>query len=347
MFRTLSDRTSHIDTEHYAKGKRVNDWNDTFVIKGLLLQQDVKEECLKYFHPVDPTSAETEISWPPSVIADLQLRLEIKEEAAQVLAIDVFREAKKRGALPPRSTVVSDLRSPSDMAGRTQTSPSAQVPMTMGKVSAAEPFQSPDQGTASLEGTKVQHHAYSNDQTIMDISLMRVSSPSSHSQLLATSSGFPDWTNNPATNATGNTSFMYATAENAYETAPISPKSGMVPDKPLFHQPDHVGVNESNSLDSSYLPWSTPGFNVVQPPFSVSASEAASHKVAQVNQYHDNVPQLSLEPSTIAQPPKRKLSEKSAQEANLKAPTQAPISKYSQKYPIHSSGSEYMMHEPY
>lgn len=330
MFRTLSDRTSHIDREHYAQGKHVSDWNDTFVIKGLLLQQDVKEECLKYFQPVDPTVVETEISWPPSVIEDLQLRLALREEAAQILAIDVFRQASNRGAFPPRSNVVSDLRSPSDMTGRIQTSPSAQVPTTLGKVSAAEPFRSPNQEKVSLERAEVQHQAYSNDQNTMDISLMPVSSPSSHSQLLGTNSGFPDWTNNPATNTTGNTSFIYTTAENAYETAPVSPKSRMALDNPLFHQADHVGVNESNSLESPYLTWSAPAFNVVQPPpFSVSASEAASHRAAQVGLYHDHVSQLSLEPSRIAQLPKRKLSDKSAQEANLKAPTQAPVSKYS------------------
>ena len=337
MFRTLSDRTSHIDREHYAKGKHVRDWNDTFVIKGLLLQPEVKELCLKYFHPADPTVMETEISWPPSVIEDLQLRLELMEEAAQDLAIDVIRQANSRGAVPPKSTIASDL------TGRIQRSPSAQVPTILGKDCAAEPLPPPNQEKAFVERTEVQHQTYSNGQNTMDISLMPASSPSSNSQLLGTSSGFQDWMNNPVANTTGNPGFMYNTADNAYESAPPSPKSRVVSDDSLFHRPEQVVVNESSSLVCSYLNWPTPSFNVVQPhSFSVPASEATSCETAQVGLYPDNVSQLSLEPSTIAQLPKRKLSAKSAQEANLKAPTQAPVSKYS----IHSSRPEYTMHDP-
>ena len=336
MFRTLSDRTSHIDREHYAKGKHVRDWNDTFVIKGLLLQPEVKEACLKYFNPVDPTLMETEISWPPSVIEDLQLRLELREEAALDLAIDVFRQANRRGALSARSTIASDL------TGRIQRSPSAQAPTILGMDSAAEPLPSPNREKASVERTEIQHQTYSNGQNTIDISLMPASSPSSNSQLLGTSSGFQDWMNNPTANTTGNAGFMYNTADSVYETAPISPKSRVLSDNSLFRRPEQVGVNESNSLVYAHLDWPTSSFNVVQPPsFSVPASEAPSHKTAQVGLYPDNVSQLSLEPS-IAQLPKRKLSERSAQEANLKAPTQAPVSKYS----IHSSRPEYTMHDP-
>ena len=346
-FRSLSDRTSHIDREHYAKGKNMNDWNDTFVIKGLLLQQEVKDECLKYFG-MDPTVVESSVSWPPFVIEDLQLRLELREETPQALAIDVFRQASSRGAFPPRRTAVPGLRSPSDMTGRIQMSPSAQVPTNLGKVTATEPFQSPNQEKDPLERPEIQNQAYSNDQNTMETSLVSASPPSSDPQLMRTSSGFPDWVIYPAANTTSNASFIYTTANNANESVPISPTSRMTPDNPLFHQPDHVGVNESNSLENPYLKWSMPGFNVVQPPsFSVSASEAASSRVAPVGLYHDNVSQLSLEPSTIVQLPKRKLSDKSAQEANSKAPTQAPVSKHSQQYSIQRSGPDYMMHEPY
>ena len=337
-FRKLSDRTSHIDREHYAKGKHIDDWNDTFVIKGLLLQQDVKEECLKYFHPVDPTVMETEISWPPSVIDNLQLRLELREETPQALAVDVFRQASSRGLLPPKDTGVPDLRSPSDMTERIQMSPSAQVPMTFEKVSAPEPFQSPTREQSSLERQEIQHQAYSNDQNLAGISLTSVSSPSSNAQLLGTSSGFPDWINNPTANTIGTPGFMYSTADNAYEAPSISPTSRTVPDNPLFHQSDHVGVNESNGLADPNLKWSVVDFNVVQPPpFDVSASEAASRRAAQAGMYHDHISQLVLEPLSMGQLPKRKLSDKSAQEANLKAPTQAPLSKFSQHRSTHTS----------
>ena len=337
FFRTLSDRTSHIDREHYAKGKHVNDWNNTFVIKGLLLQEEVKEECLKYFHPVDPTAVETEVSWPPTVIEDLQLRLELREEPPQALAIDVFRQASSRGALPPRSTVVPGLRSPSDLTEQIQMSPSTQVLTNTEKVSLAKPFQSPNQEEDSLERPKAQHQAYGSDQNTMETSLISVSLPSSDPQLLGISPGFPAWMDNTATNTNDNASFAYSTANSAYETVPLSPSSRVAPDNPLFHQSDQVGVNETNSPENPYLKWLMPGFNVFQPSsFSVSASEAASHRAAQGGLYHDHISQLTLEPSTTAQLPKRKLSDKSSQDANLKAPTQAPMSKFSSQYPTHS-----------
>ena len=345
-FRTLSDRTSHIDREHYAKGKTMTEWNDTFVIKGLLLQPEVKEVCLKLFS-VDPTIAETEISWPPSVIEDLQLRLELREETPYDLAVDAFRQADNRGVLPPRSTVASGLRSRSDTAGQTRILPSAQAPATFEKVTTAEPFQSPNQESFSIERAEVHHQAHSASQKTMESSLVSVSPPSSDLRLLGTSSGFPDWINNPTASTVSDPGLMYNTADNAYETAPISPTSRIAPDNPLFDQPNYVEVNEMNSLENSYLKWSMPCFNAVQTPsLSVPASEVASSGATHVGLYHDHVTQPSLEPSTEVQLPKRKLSEKSAQEANLKAPTQAPVSKYSQHYSTHSSGPEYMMHEP-
>ena len=344
-FRTLSDRTSHIDREHYAKGKNMNDWNDTFVIKGLLLQQEVKDWCLNYFGG-DPTLVESSVSWPPSVIEDLQLRLELREETPKKLAVEAFRQASNRGAFPPRRTAMPG-RSPLDMTGGIQMSPSAQVPTNLGKVTATEPFQSPNQEKDPLERPEIQHQAYSTDQNNMEISLVSASSPSSNPQLMRSSSGFPDWMNYLAANTTSNAGFIYTTADDANESVPISPTFRMAPDNPLFHQSDHVGVNESNGLENPYLKWPTPGPGVIQPPsFSVSASEAASSSVAQVGLYHDNVSHLSLEPSTIVQLPKRKLSDKSAQEANSKAPTQAPVPKHSQQYSIHRSGPDYMMHEP-
>ena len=95
LFNSLSDRSSHIDREHYAQGKHFEDWNDNLVIKGLLLQRGIREECTRLFSS-NPCLPETPISWPPNRVDDLQLRLEMGEEDAKKLAVDVFREANDR-----------------------------------------------------------------------------------------------------------------------------------------------------------------------------------------------------------------------------------------------------------
>ena len=348
IFKTLPDRTSHIDREHYAKGKHIDDWEDTFVIKGLLLQREVKQECQRLFHPVDPTVVETKISWPPSAIEDLQLRLELGEEEAKALAIDVFRQASTRGVLPPsRNNAVSNLRPHSEITGWIQTSSSTQVPTSIERDSDTDPVQIPNQDSNSFEGSQAQHQAYSNDQNTMGISLMSVSSPSSNPQLLETSSGFPTRSVSFAASSTGNNGFMYATSANAYETARIPLTSRKPHDVPLSHDSDHLGVNGSNTLEDSYLLSSMPESNLHPfSSFSASGSEAASRTASQLDLYQDNASQTSFKPSTVVQAPKRKLSDKSAKEANLRAQTQAPVWKYPQQsryIPVDWGGA---MHKP-
>lgn len=342
IFNRLPDRTSHIDREHYAKGKHIDDWQDTLVIKGLLLQREVKQECLILFHPVDPTLVETRISWPPSVIDDLQLRLELGEEAAKELATDAFRRASARGTLPySRSNAESKLRPRSEITGRIQTPSSTPVATSFERGSAADPVQFPNQDSDSFEGPQAQHQVYSNDQNTRGISHMSVSSPSSNPQLLRTSSNFPFPTRSSslAASATGNTGFMYATSENAYEAARIPLTSRMPHNVLPSYELDHVGVDESSNLENSYFVRSMPDSNLYQvSSFDASVSEAASHTAFHLESFEDNVSQTSHEPSMTFQGPKRKLSDKSAKEANLKAQTQAPVLTYNQQYSIPGSG---------
>ena len=98
IFTTLPDKTSHVDREHCAKGQHIDHWYNTLVIKGLLLQRKVRQEFLTLFHLLDPSVMDSRISWPPSVIDDLQFRLELGEEPAKDLAVDV-RRACKSGVL--------------------------------------------------------------------------------------------------------------------------------------------------------------------------------------------------------------------------------------------------------
>ena len=325
-FQKLADRTSHIDREHYAKGSLIDEWNDTYVIKGLLLPLELKQECLKLF-PVDPTVVETRISWPPSVIEDLQLRLELREESAKDLAIHVFHQANGRAVLPPsRSNGTPCLFPGSDIMGCIQSSSSTPVRTSFQRGSAADCVQFPnqDQNNDSLEGLRVESHAYSIDINNMGVSHMSISSPPSNPQLLKTSSGFPVRSSSLATGTNGNTRFMYPLTTQMYHNDLSSSDW------------DNEGVNLSNSLGHSNFVRPESDLNLA-PSFNASTSEAASRAASQVDLLEDNSSQIPLDPSSTTQAPKRKLSDKSAKQANLKAQTKPPVSTYNQQHRLQSS----------
>lgn len=339
-FEKLPDRTSHIDREHYAKGTHIDDWNDTYVIKGLLLPRELKQECLKLFQ-VDPTVIETRISWPPSVIEDLQLRLELREESAKDLAIRVFHQANGRAKLPSsRSNGTPRLFPRLDIMGCIQSSSSTPVQTTFQRGSAADSVEFPnqDQNNDSLDGLRVESHAYSNDLNTMGFSHMSVSSPSSNPQLLKISSGFPARSSSLAAGTNGNTRFVYAMPEESHLAGRIPLTSQMYLNDLSTSDWDNAGVSPSNSLGHSYIARSTPEsyFNLA-PSFNASTSDAASRAASQVDLFEDDNSQIPLDPSSTVQAPKRKLSDKSAKQANLNAQTQPPMSTYNQHHRLYRS----------
>ena len=325
-FEKLPDRTSHIDREHYANGKHIDDWNDTYVIKGLLLPRELRHECLKLF-PVDPTLIETEISWPPSVIEDLQLRLELREESAKDLAILVFHHANGRAVLPSsRSDGTPFLFPRSDLMGCIKTSSSSPVRTTFQRSSASDSihFSTQDQNNDSLDELRVESHAYSNDVTAMGFSHMSVSSPPSNSQLLRHSPEFPVRSSSLAAVTNGNTRSMYPLPSQTYRND-LS-----------FPDWDKEGVNLSNSFGHSYT--ARPESNLeLASSFNASISAAASRAASHLDLFEDEASQNPPDLSSTTQAPKRKLSDKSAKQANLKAQTQPPMSIHNKQHRLHRS----------
>ena len=322
-FERLPDRTSHIDREHYANGENIVDWNDTYVIKGLLLPPELRQECLKLF-PVDPTLMKTEISWPPSVIEDLQLRLELREEPAKDLAIQVFHQANGMGVLPSsRSNGPPFLFPRSDLMGCIKTSSSSPVRTTFQRGSASDSIQFSNQDD-SLDGVGVESHAYSSDLTTMGFSHMSVSSPPSNPQLLRHSSEFPVRSSSLAAGTNGNTRSTYPLPSQMYRHD-LS-----------FPDWDNEGVNLAKSLGHSYT--ARPGLDFdLASSFNASISEAASRAASHLDLLEDNTSPNTLDPSSTTQAPKRKLSDKSAKQANLKAQTQPPMSIHNQQHRLHRS----------
>lgn len=340
IFETLPERTYHIDREHYAKGKHIDEWEDTLVIKGLLLQREVKQECLRLFNPVDPTAVAARISWPPSAIDELRLRLETGEENAKDLATDVFRLASNRGAtLSSRTTGASILGPSAETSGMIHSSSSAQAPMNLEKGSASCSYHLPNRDHSFSKDPQARYQNYGNDQNTLDISLMSVSSPSCDPVPLETSSGFPTRSTSLASNTTSNPDFMYIASEIAYGAAQIPLPSQFPHSDPLSYRLDRTGVSGSNSHEHSHFVDSLPEIDTCQISFvDASASEGITNTASPLYSSQQNAYHASTGPPIKFQAPKRKLSDKSANEANLIAQTQAPVSTHNQMYPTFGCG---------
>lgn len=79
-FPTLSDRSSHIDNEHWKNGQDMSGWSLTNVIKGLLLQPEIKEI---WQHRVASNSwlQESSFRWELPRAEGLQSKLELGEDS--------------------------------------------------------------------------------------------------------------------------------------------------------------------------------------------------------------------------------------------------------------------------
>ena len=217
------------------------------------------------------------------------------------------------------------------------TLPSTQIPPSFERDSAADHNQFLDQDSDSSENSQEQQpSSYVNDLNTMGGSLMSVSSPSSTSQPLATSPGFSPRSTSLAASTSDYTGFMYP--KDAYEAAPMPVTPQMPHDGLWFHDSAHMGLKGSSSPKHSQFVGSILSCNPHQlSSFNTTTSEMLLRTTSQLESSQGNGSQVSLEPSIPFPAPKRKLSDKSVKEANLKAQTQAPLPKGNEHHSIHSA----------
>lgn len=86
LFFTQTEQLNHIDNEHFAKGQAMNEWTQTNVIKGLLLQPAVNDawQAVLSSHPRIVTP---ELRWNLLDAETLQLSLELGKQGCDELAI--------------------------------------------------------------------------------------------------------------------------------------------------------------------------------------------------------------------------------------------------------------------
>ncbi len=86
LFDNVNDQLNHIDIDHFRRSEDICNWEMTKVIKGLLLQSGVDIA----WHEISANYADSGFGWDTSCDRDLQLRLELAEEAPDTLATAVF-----------------------------------------------------------------------------------------------------------------------------------------------------------------------------------------------------------------------------------------------------------------
>ena len=86
LFNNINDQLNHIDVHHFRQLEDICNWDMTKVIKGLLLQPGIDMA----WHGISANYAELAFSWDISCNRDLQLRLELADEAPDALAAAVF-----------------------------------------------------------------------------------------------------------------------------------------------------------------------------------------------------------------------------------------------------------------
>ena len=89
VFSTIHEQLNHIDVDHFQKGQQIEDWSATFVIRGLLLSPEVASSFQDILRS-DPYATDRELHWSSDVVEELQRRLEMAEDAAEILALEAY-----------------------------------------------------------------------------------------------------------------------------------------------------------------------------------------------------------------------------------------------------------------
>ncbi|MCJ1454099.1 hypothetical protein MMC28_004449 [Mycoblastus sanguinarius] len=92
LFSTINKQTNHID-DHYKKSEHIRDWDHNKVVRGLLLEPEVKNAMQNHLASDTRFGLCWDLScfsWELPVAKDLQHRLQLREETEEVLAKSVF-----------------------------------------------------------------------------------------------------------------------------------------------------------------------------------------------------------------------------------------------------------------
>ena len=95
---SLNEQANHIDAAHYRFSQHISHWDQDKVIRGLL-SQPVVNECWRRVLAANPHLQESRFKWNPTLVKQLQHRLEMSREPAEILcnaAIDASNYSRSQ-----------------------------------------------------------------------------------------------------------------------------------------------------------------------------------------------------------------------------------------------------------
>ena len=81
---SLTEQLNHIDSEHFRNFRSISEWDTNKVIRGLLMQSDLSLIMQNLLG--QPFGTSENLSWHPSIVHELQLRLQESNETTEDLA---------------------------------------------------------------------------------------------------------------------------------------------------------------------------------------------------------------------------------------------------------------------
>lgn len=110
VFSTITERSNHIDNEHWRCGQTMSAWDLSTTVRGLLLQAEVRDAWQGVLRS-NPYVVESSLRWRLPKADGLQLRLEMSEESAAVLARATLELSSSEFDVPNQEALTSMTRS--------------------------------------------------------------------------------------------------------------------------------------------------------------------------------------------------------------------------------------------
>lgn len=130
IFSSIMERLNHIDKEHWRHGQKMEAWELSNCIRGLLLEQEI-QAAWRFLLAYHPHVVESNLKWERPLVEGLQLRLEKREETALVLAKAALQLSNYGWMRSSQKDLVNTTDGEERISGPILASPGSRIATTM------------------------------------------------------------------------------------------------------------------------------------------------------------------------------------------------------------------------
>lgn len=130
IFSSIMERLNHIDKEHWRLGQKMDAWESSNCIRGLLLEQEI-QAAWRFLLTYHPDVVESNLKWKRPLAEGLQLRLEKREETALVLAKAALQLSNYGCMRSSQEDLMTTTDREETISGPVSSSPRSRIATTM------------------------------------------------------------------------------------------------------------------------------------------------------------------------------------------------------------------------